>query len=168
MWILNKIANLFQLNDENWMRHANPRSVYTRYLWLPLIVLALFSREFFWIYFIIPTILVIFFIVFNPIMFPKPKSTKNWASRGVFGERVYLNAHKIPIPQHHSKIIKVINIIMFLWIPFLVYWLYYLHIRVSLFGTVIIILGKTRFLDRMVWLYTDMKNKSKEYTSREY
>jgi len=44
MTLERKIAGLFKLTDENWMKHANPWSVWTRYSVLPLIVLAFWSR----------------------------------------------------------------------------------------------------------------------------
>ena len=44
MTLERKIAKLFKLTDENWMKHANPWSVWTRYSVLPIIVLAFWSR----------------------------------------------------------------------------------------------------------------------------
>ena len=44
MTVERKIASAFRLNDKNWMKHANPWSVWTRYSVLPLIVLAFWSR----------------------------------------------------------------------------------------------------------------------------
>jgi len=35
-----KIASIFRLDGKNWMKHANPRRVWTRYSMLPLIVMA--------------------------------------------------------------------------------------------------------------------------------
>lgn len=44
MTIEGKIADLFNLTDENWMKHANPWSVWARYSVLPLIVIVFWSR----------------------------------------------------------------------------------------------------------------------------
>ena len=44
MTLERKIAKLFNLTDENWMKHSNPWSVWTRYSVLPIIVLAFWSR----------------------------------------------------------------------------------------------------------------------------
>jgi hypothetical protein len=35
-----------------------------------------------------------------------------------------------------------------------------LHMWATIFGTVVVILGKTWFLDRMVWLCEDMNNNN--------
>jgi hypothetical protein len=37
-----------------------------------------------------------------------------------------------------------------------------------LLGLTLVILGKMWFLDRMVWIYEDMKNKPEEYLSWKY
>lgn len=55
MPIERKIAKLFKLTDENWMKHANPWSVWTRYSVLPIIVLAYLGKSWYldrmvWIY----------------------------------------------------------------------------------------------------------------------
>ena len=39
-----KIADLLQMEDRDWQRHTNPWSFWTRYLSLPLLVLAGWSR----------------------------------------------------------------------------------------------------------------------------
>ena len=44
MTLERKVAKVFNLTDDNWMKHANPWSVWTRYSVLPLIVLAFWSR----------------------------------------------------------------------------------------------------------------------------
>jgi hypothetical protein len=40
-----KIAKAFGLDGENWMRHANPVSVWTRFAVLPLLAAAIWSRD---------------------------------------------------------------------------------------------------------------------------
>ncbi len=44
MTVERKIAKIFNLTDDNWMRHANPYSVWTRYSVLPIIIMAFWSR----------------------------------------------------------------------------------------------------------------------------
>lgn len=39
-----RITQGFAMNEEAWGRHANPWSVWTRFLALPLLVLAIWSR----------------------------------------------------------------------------------------------------------------------------
>ena len=40
-----RVAGLFGLKGDSWMRHANPWSVWTRFAVLPLLILAVWSRE---------------------------------------------------------------------------------------------------------------------------
>jgi hypothetical protein len=39
------VARLFGLKGEDWQRHANPVSVWTRFAVLPLLALAVWSRD---------------------------------------------------------------------------------------------------------------------------
>src|SRR5690554_2090761 len=102
MTLERKIAGFFQLNDDSWMRHANPISVWTRYSVLPLILLALWSRIWIGWWCLLPGLASLLWMFFNPILFKKPTSTKNWASKAVLGERVYLNRDNVPIPARHN------------------------------------------------------------------
>ena len=85
MVIEKKIAKAFHLTDENWMRHANPISVWSRYSVLPIIVLTLCSRVWIGYWCLIPIALSIAWMFLNPILFQKPTSTKNCASKAVLG-----------------------------------------------------------------------------------
>lgn len=168
MWVLNKVADFFKLDDENWLKHSNPWSVYTRYSALPIIILAIWSREWVWNYSLIFILLSLLWTYYNPRFFSKPKSTKNWASMAVFWERVYLNHKNIPISDHHINMLKIINSIMAIWLPFLVYGLWNLLFMETLLWALVVIIWKTWFLDRMVWIYWEMKDNNKEYKSWDY
>ncbi len=168
MDILKKLTKVFGLNNETWMQHSNPWSVWTRMVILPLIALAIWSRVWIGWYSLIPIGLMFFWTWINPRFFGKPKSTKHWSSKAVFGERVWLNKKKSPIPKHHLKAILILNIITGLGLPFLIWGLYDYHIWAIVLGLVIVIFGKMWFLDRMVWVYEDMKANSDEYSSWEY
>ena len=71
MTVERKIAKLFKLTDENWMKHANPWSVWTRYSVLPVIVLAFWSRVWIGWWSIIPVIISLAWIFFNPYSLKK-------------------------------------------------------------------------------------------------
>ncbi|RXK02123.1 DUF6653 family protein [Halarcobacter ebronensis] len=164
-----KLSKLFQLNDERWMRHANPLSVWTRYSVLPIIILSFWSRYYlgWWsLFFIFISILWMFL---NPIIFSKPKSTKNWASKSVLGERIYLNRDNIEIPKHHHTMLySFLNIISLLGIAICIYAIIYYSFWAALLGISLTYLSKSWFLDRMVWLYEDMKDSNKEFKNWEY
>ena len=55
-----------------------------------------------------------------------------------------------------------------LGLPFLIWGLWQLNIWATGIGTVLVYAGKVWFLDRMVWLYEDMKDSTSEYSSWLY
>lgn len=169
MTLERKISKLFNLTDENWMKHANPWSVWTRYSVLPIIVFAFWSRIWMGWWCLVPGILSILWMFFNPIVFSKPKSTKNWASKAVLGERVYLNRDQVDIPDIHKKPIhKILNGISSVGMLIAIWATIYYSIWGAILGVALAYLGKSWFLDRMVWLYEDMKHTHEEYGRWEY
>lgn len=158
MTLERKIAQVFNLTDENWMKHANPWSVWTRYSVLPVIVLAFWSRIWIGQWYFLPAFISLGWMFFNPIFFKAPKSTKNWASKSVLGERVFLNRDKIDIPEHHKFAPKILNTISSVGMVFAIYGIVKLSVWFAVFGIALAYLGKSWYLDRMVWLYEDMKN----------
>jgi len=158
MTVERKISKLFNLTDDNWMKHANPWSVWTRYSVLPIIVLAFWSRIWLGWWHLIPAIISLAWMFFNPVFFKKPKSTKNWASKSVLGERVYLNRHKIDIPKHHKLPPNILNAISSVGMILAIYGIVMLYVWPAILGIALAYLGKSWYLDRMVWLYEDMKD----------
>jgi len=86
----------------------------------------------------------------------------------VLGERVWLKRKEIPIPQHYLRPIVVLNIVTASGVPFFVWGLYALEIWPTILGTMLIYVGKMWFLDRMAWLYEDMKDATPKYKSWLY
>lgn len=158
-------AKLFGLDEKGWERHANPWSVWTRNTVLPLLVISVWSHVWLGWWAIVPVCLSILWMIVNPKIFPKPSATDNWASKAVFGERVWMNREEIPIPQHFLTAIKILNIVAALGIPFIVWGVVALDVWITLFGMLLVYTGKLWFLDRMVWLYDNMKDKNPEYKS---
>jgi hypothetical protein len=153
-----KIAYLFRLTEENWMKHANPWSVWTRYSVLPVIILAFWSRVWIEWWSVIPVILSLAWLFFNPVLFKKARSTKNWASKSVLGERVWLNRDKRDIPQHHKTLPSILNGISFIGMLLSIWAIVMLSVWPAIVGMSLVFLGKSWYLDRMVWLYEDMKH----------
>ncbi|BER92187.1 DUF6653 family protein [Atrimonas thermophila] len=158
MTIEEKIASFFKLTDQNWMRHANPWSVWTRYTVLPAIVLAFWSRAYLRMWSLIPIAASILWMFLNPVIFGRPKSTKNWASKSVLGERVWTNRDKVEIPKHHQTLPKILNGVSFAGTLLVIWGMITLTICPTVLGISLTYLGKSWFLDRMVWLYEDMKH----------
>ena len=101
--------------------------------------------------------------------YKKAKSTKNWASKAVLGERVYLNRDKVDIPSiHKTPLLKMLNIVSSIGMGLTIWAMIYYSVWGAVFGTALAYLGKSWYLDRMVWLYEDMKDENQEYSKWEY
>jgi hypothetical protein len=90
-----RVARLFGLQGDSWMRHANPWSVWTRFAVLPLLAVSIWSRDWIGWWCLIPVALSLVFMVVNPLLFPEPRSTRNWTSRAVFGERLWADRNRV-------------------------------------------------------------------------
>lgn len=168
MTLEQKIANSFQMDDRTWSRHANPWSVWTRFTVLPLLIIAIWSRVWFGWLSLILIALTLVWMWFNPRLFLKPRTTNNWASKAVLGERVWLNRDQIPVPIHHQRVPNILSIVSALGIPWLILGLVNLEIYPTLIGLILVNMGKLWFIDRMVWLYEDMKDDNSLYRSWLY
>jgi hypothetical protein len=90
---------------------------------------------------------------FNSVFFKKPKSTKNWASKSVLGERVFLDRDQINIPSIHiSPIHKILNSISSIGMGIYIWAIITYAIWGAILGIAITYLGKSWYLDRMVWI----------------
>lgn len=156
------------MKDQTWRRHASPWSVWTRFATLPFLALAIWSRVWIGAYAWLVLAALVVWLVLNPGLFPPPGHTDRWSSKATFGERVLLNQRTIAIPGHHARAARILGGLAALGLPFLAYGLYALDFWPVLLGVSIIYLGKMWFLDRMVWLYEDMKDAHPEYRSWLY
>ena len=169
MTLERKVATAFTMSDEVWLRHANPWSGITRFITvLPLVILSIWSRVWLGWLSIIPIALAIVWTWLNPRIFPKPSSTKNWMSQGVLGERVWLNRDRIPVPMHHQHVPNILSGVAASGGILVVVGLVLLHVWLTLLGFTLTTLGKLWFIDRMVWLYRDVKDVNAEYQSWLY
>ena len=157
------IAKVFSMSDKVWERHANPLSVWTRYSVLPILVFAFWSRVWLGWWSIICVAVALFWVWLNPRLFQKPKSTNNWASKAVMGERVWLNRKEVAVPERHKIFPNILSIVAAVGMAFCIYGVVKLHVWPTIFGVALAYLGKSWFLDRMVWLYEDMKEIHPEY-----
>ena len=168
MSVSNYIAIVFRMTDEVWARHANPWSVWTRFVTLGLIALAVWEREWLGSVFWYALTALAIWIWLNPRAFPKPASTDNWASKAVLGERVWLNRKAIPIPVHFNRVIACLNTLSIIGMILLIFGFIDHHAWMTGSGLVLTYLGKLWFLDRMVWLYDVMRDADVTYTNWLY
>lgn len=151
------------MDAATWERHANPLSVYTRYSGLPLLAIGVWSRVWLGWWCLVPIAAAIAWIWINPRLFPKPESTDNWASKSVLGERVWLNRKKIPIPAGHRRAALLLSLCNGAGSLVTAYGLAFIDARLAIAGIILVIVAKTWFLDRMVWLFEDMARERPEY-----
>lgn len=117
----------------------------------------------------LPGIVSLLWMFFNPVFFSKPRSTKNWASKAVLGERVYLNRDNVEIPDSHkTPLYSILKLISFTGIVLSIWAIICYSIWGVVLGGALTYLGKSWYLDRMVWLYEVMKTENKEYQEWEY
>lgn len=165
MTLEEKVAGGFGMDATTWERHANPWSVWTRFTAWPGIALAVWSRKWLGRWAIVPLVASLVWTWINPRIFGKPRSTDNWASKGVLGERVWMNRSRIPIPERHRRLPNVLSAISGIGGVIGIWGLLTLRGWPTLLGTALIYLGKLWFIDRMVWIYEDMKDANPEYAS---
>lgn len=159
MSIEKQIAQVFNLQGDSWMKHANPWSVWTRFATLPFLVLAVWSRIWIGWYCLIPIAVLVIWLIVNPTLFPKPKSLDHWGSKAVLGEKYWAERKQMPVPPHHQVPVLILTILQTIGGILLIIGLWQLQLSMTIMGTVIVYLAKMWFLDRMVWVYEDMKHK---------
>lgn len=164
-----RVARLFGLEGEAWMRHANPWSVWTRFSVLSLIVVAVWSRVWVGWYSVGLVALAVLWMMVNPLLFPEPRSTRNWASKCVFGERIWSERTAVDIPaQFRSHIPNLANAYSTVGLALVVYGVVTLRVLPTIAGILITNGGKLWYLDRMVLLFEDMKARDSRYATWEY
>ena len=163
------VTKLFGLEGDRWMRHANPVSVWTRFAVLPLLALAVWSRDWIGWWSLAAVALVLVFMLVNPLLFPPPRSTRNWASKGVFGERIWTELDKAELPpQFRSRVLSATYACQAFGAAVLVYGLVRLDLLAVVTGCAITQVAKAWFIDRMVLLYEDMKARRPQYAAWEH
>lgn len=75
-----------RLADAFWARHSNPASGWSRVAVSPLLVYAVYRRN----WRLLAAALA--FTAANPVLFSRPERTDNWMSRGVLAEREWIEA----------------------------------------------------------------------------
>jgi hypothetical protein len=164
-----KVSEAFGLKDESWMRHSNPASVWTRFGVLPMLVGSIWSRKWIGRRCLIPLGLSTAWLFANPLFFRPPGSTKNWASKGVLGERIWVNQDRSELPdQFNSVMPTVAQAYQAVGLAPLAYGLAKVRLGPTLAGVLIVQGGKLWYIDRMVLLFDEMKTRNAEYARWEY
>ncbi len=165
-----KLAKLFGLEGQSWMRHANPASVWTRFTVVSTLALAVWSRDWIGSWCLVGVGLAIVWMFVNPLLFKAPKSTRNWASRAVLGERIWVDRNTLDLPaQFRSRAAALIaNGYSTVGMGILAFGLVDLNLLTTVAGILIIHGGKAWYMDRMALLFTEMKGRSDEYAAWDF
>ncbi|MEL7133165.1 MAG: DUF6653 family protein [Pseudomonadota bacterium] len=156
MDIYRAAERLMGMHETDWRRHANPLSVWTRFTCLPLMVLALFARQWFGWWALPLFVFAAAWTWLNPRAFPPPSDFGSWASRGTLGERIFLARDRYDISAHHIRAANVLTLLSAIGVLPLIYGLIVLNPWATLVGLVTTILPKAWFVDRMVWIHADL------------
>ncbi len=149
------------MDDATWAKHANPWSGWSRMSILPLLGLAIWSRVWLgwgalWL-----VLAILIWTWLNPRLFGLPSNHHAWMTKAVLGERVWLASRSNPIPHHHAKVSRILNIAAVMGLIVLAYGLWQLDLGWAIAGLVTTMGAKLWFLDRMVWLLADMTEASR-------
>ena len=88
----------------------------------------------------------------------RPESFDHWASKAVFGERVWLNRDVVPVPVHHRTVPNILSAVSGIGMLFVFWGVFAFDLWPTVFGMALVYCGKLWFLDRMAWLWEDMKD----------
>lgn len=158
-----RVTRLMGMDDRVWARHMNPWSGYSRFTIFPLLTLALWSRVWMGWWSVLPVGLVLAWNWLNPRVFSPPRSLNAWVTRGVLGERVWLNRKNVPIPRHHAATAARLAWLSGLGLPFYAWGVATLQVWPTVFGMFVCVLFKVWFVDRMAWLWADMAGATDQY-----
>ncbi len=146
---------MMAMDDTAWQRHANPLSVWSRFSCLPLIALSIWSRDWLGWGALVPLTLALAWTWLNPRAFGPPDQLDNWASKGVMGERVFLNRAQTPVAAHHRRAANILSAVSAAGLAVMIYGLTVLNPWATLCGLIASVLSKLWFVDRMVWVLQD-------------
>jgi hypothetical protein len=164
-----RLAAAFGLGGDGWLRHANPASVWTRFTVVPLLAASVWSREWIGWVALVPVALSIIWLFVNPLFFPRPASTRNWASKCVFGERIWVDRRNVTLPaEFRSSVPTAASMIQAIGLLPLVYGLVTFDVIAVVCGVLLVQTAKLWYLDRMTLLFDAMAARNPEYESWMY
>ncbi|MGD9784683.1 MAG: DUF6653 family protein [Hyphomicrobiaceae bacterium] len=163
MKFVETIARAFAMDEATWERHASPWSVWTRVVSLPLLLAAVWSHAWLGWWSALPIGLVMLWLWLNTRLFTPPATTDSWASRGTFGERVWLNRVNVPIPPHHARVAALLTALSAVSFVAALAGAIANDLAWTAGAGSVTWLSKMWFVDRMVWLYDEMKDQHPQY-----
>lgn len=117
---------------------------------LPVLLLAVWSYAWLGGRALLPVTIVLLWTWFNPPLFPPPRTTRTWAAKATFAERLWLNRDRVPVPVHHRIVPHVLTAVAMIGFALAVGGALASALWPTLLGTVLSYTGKLGFCDGMV------------------
>lgn len=162
--VYDRIAmRLMTMSDAVWIRHANPWSVWTRFAMFPFWFIAIWSWTWIGGWALLPVFLLAFWTWLNPRVFAPYRDDGHWGTRGVLGERIFVNRKTVPIPLEFLIVAHLLSGLAMVSLVGAVIGFILADFRIALGGWLLAVTFKMWFVDRMAWLYDTMRTLHPEY-----
>lgn len=143
------------MTDEAWRRHANPWSVWTRFAAIPVMLTAIWSRVWIGWWAVIPVVLVIVWLAWNPHAFRPVDEPVAWSSRGIYGERLWLR-DRSRMPAGFAVVQRVWMVGAIAGAASIIWGLTALQVWPTVFGAALISYGQLWRIDRLGIFYDEV------------
>lgn len=153
------------MDDATWARHANPLSGYTRIAGGSALFFALYAAHWIGWWAVLPVALAVGWLVVNPRAFPPPATAEAWMTKGVLGERVFLNRKTVAIPKGFVTANWVTTAFALGFAGLAVWGLVAQDFWFAFTAWHAAAVAKLWFVDRCVWLFEIMKDRHPAYTA---
>ena len=150
--MIEMVAKAFRMDDEAWRRHANPWSVWTRFAAIPAMLLAIWSRTWIGWWSLVPVFVVVVWLVLNVKVFAPVDSPRSWTSRGIYGERFWLE-NRSALPPDHRVVLRVLVAAGSAGFALIIWGLVALAVWPTVFGATLVVGAQLWRIDRFGWLW---------------
>ena len=137
------IADAFRMTDV-WRRRANPWSVYTRFA-----AIAIWSRTWIGWWCLLPIALVMVWLWLNPRVFSPVIRPAAWASKGIYGERIWA-VDRAAVPAGHRMAFRLIAIPGLVGLALTGWGLLELDVWPTVFGATLVVMAQLWRIDGCV------------------
>jgi hypothetical protein len=149
------VMHAFGMDENAWRRHAHPWSVYTRFAAIPPLLLAIWSRTWIGWWCLVPLAVVAVWLWLNPRAFPPVDVPTAWASKGIYGERIWA-IEPGRVPAHHRGAFRLVAVPGVVGTALLVWGLVMLDVWPTVTGAALVVLAQLWRIDRLVWMYEEL------------
>jgi hypothetical protein len=152
METLARIARACGMTDEAWRRHANPWSVYTRFVAIPAMILAIWSRAWIGWWALMPVAGVLIWLGLNPHVFPAVTEPHSWAAKGIYGEKLWLHEPS-SVPHGLRAVLRWLLIPALAGVVLVIWGLVQLQLWPTILGATLIVLAQLWRIHRLGLFY---------------